>query len=111
MPLILGAPGIAFPRIDNIGFIRLLPSLILVLLGGIAERGVRIEWTVYPLLSVRIAHAGTRTILSFHLAVLFSVLGTVNLLTSVINIRSTGIIIDQMALLFIKYSLLRFYFY
>jgi cytochrome c oxidase subunit 1 len=39
VPLIIGAPDIAFPRINNISFWLLPPSLILLLTGGLVERG------------------------------------------------------------------------
>ncbi len=39
VPLMLGAPDIAFPRLNNISFWLLAPSLVLLLVGGIIERG------------------------------------------------------------------------
>jgi len=39
VPLIIGAPDMAFPRINNISFWLLPPSLILLLTGGLVERG------------------------------------------------------------------------
>jgi len=39
VPLILGAPDIAFPRINNIRFWLLPPSLTLLLIRRIVERG------------------------------------------------------------------------
>jgi len=40
LPLIVGAPDIAFPRINNIRFWLLPPSLTLLLSSGIVESGV-----------------------------------------------------------------------
>lgn len=40
MPLILGAPDIAFPRINNLSFWLLPPSVLLLLLSGLVETGV-----------------------------------------------------------------------
>lgn len=101
VPLILGAPDIAFPRINNIRFWLLPPSLTLLLIRGIVERGVGTGWTVYPPLSARIAHAGASVdlgIFSLHLAGVSSILGAVNFLTTVINIRPSGITIDRIPL-------------
>lgn len=40
VPLILGAPDIAFPRMNNMSFWLLPPSLTLLLGSGLVERGV-----------------------------------------------------------------------
>jgi len=98
VPLIIGAPDIAFPRINNIRFWLLPPSLILLLRGGLVERGAGTGWTVYPPLSAGIAHAGASvdlSIFSLHLAGASSILGAVNFITTIINIRSVGMTWDR----------------
>jgi len=40
VPLMLGAPDMAFPRMNNMSFWLLPPSLILLLFSGAVERGV-----------------------------------------------------------------------
>jgi len=87
VPIIIGAPDIAFPRINNIRFWLLPPSLILLLTGGLVERGAGTGWTVYPPLSRTIAHAGASvdlSIFSLHLAGASSILGAVNFITTII---------------------------
>ena len=101
IPLILGAPDIAFPRINNIRFWLLPPSLSLLLSRSIVESGAGTGWTVYPPLSSRIAHAGRSVdlaIFSLHLAGISSILGAVNFITTIINIRTTGITLDRIPL-------------
>lgn len=101
MPLILGAPDIAFPRINNISFWLLPPALTLLLVSSIVENGAGTGWTVYPPLSSNIAHGGASVdlaIFSLHLAGISSILGAVNFITTVINIRSTGITFDRIPL-------------
>lgn len=101
VPLILGAPDIAFPRINNISFWLLPPSLTLLLSSSIVENGAGTGWTVYPPLSARIAHRGASVdlaIFSLHLAGVSSILGSVNFITTVINIRSNGITLDRIPL-------------
>jgi len=101
IPLIIGAPDIAFPRINNISFWLLPPSLSLLLAGGLVERGAGTGWTVYPPLSANLAHAGRSvdlSIFSLHLAGASSILGAVNFITTIINIRSSGMSWDQIPL-------------
>lgn len=101
IPLILGAPDIAFPRLNNIRFWLLPPSLTLLLSRAAVEKGVGTGWTVYPPLARNIAHAGPSVdlaIFSLHLAGVSSILGALNFITTVINIRSKGLRLERVPL-------------
>nr|YP_008082883.1 cytochrome c oxidase subunit I [Paralithodes brevipes]BAN28989.1 cytochrome oxidase subunit I [Paralithodes brevipes] len=101
VPLMLGAPDMAFPRMNNMSFWLLPPSLTLLLTSGMVESGVGTGWTVYPPLSAAIAHAGASVdlgIFSLHLAGVSSILGAVNFMTTVINMRPQGMTLDRMPL-------------
>nr|UJG45294.1 cytochrome c oxidase subunit I [Beris vallata] len=101
VPLMLGAPDMAFPRMNNMSFWMLPPSLTLLLASSMVEAGAGTGWTVYPPLSASIAHGGASVdlaIFSLHLAGISSILGAVNFITTVINMRSTGITFDRMPL-------------
>ncbi len=101
VPLILGAPDMAFPRLNNIRFWFLLPALVLLLLRGLVERGAGTGWTVYPPLRRNIAHAGASVdfaIFSLHLAGISSLLGAVNFIRTVGNLRALGIGLDNVPL-------------
>uniref|UniRef100_UPI0022FD88D3 cytochrome c oxidase subunit I n=1 Tax=Dexia fulvifera TaxID=569034 RepID=UPI0022FD88D3 len=101
VPLMLGAPDMAFPRMNNMSFWLLPPSLLLLLVGGMVENGAGTGWTVYPPLSSNIAHNGASvdlTIFSLHLAGISSIMGAVNFITTVINMRATGITLDRIPL-------------
>nr|YP_009867060.1 cytochrome c oxidase subunit I [Zeugodacus proprediaphora]YP_010310497.1 cytochrome c oxidase subunit I [Zeugodacus scutellaris]QKG04009.1 cytochrome c oxidase subunit I [Zeugodacus proprediaphora]UMY76032.1 cytochrome c oxidase subunit I [Zeugodacus scutellaris] len=101
VPLMLGAPDMAFPRMNNMSFWLLPPSLTLLLVSSMVENGAGTGWTVYPPLSSIIAHGGASVdlaIFSLHLAGISSILGAVNFITTVINMRSTGITFDRMPL-------------
>jgi len=90
VPLMLGAPDMAFPRMNNISFWLLPPALVLLLSSGAVERGVGTGWTVYPPLSRNVAHAGGSVdlaIFSLHLAGVSSILGAINFITTIINMR------------------------
>nr|YP_009316847.1 cytochrome c oxidase subunit I [Megaloprepus caerulatus]AOW43829.1 cytochrome c oxidase subunit I [Megaloprepus caerulatus] len=101
VPLMLGAPDMAFPRLNNMSFWLLPPSLTLLLASSMVESGAGTGWTVYPPLAGAIAHAGASvdlTIFSLHLAGVSSILGAINFITTVINMKSPGTKIDQMPL-------------
>lgn len=91
----------AFPRINNIRFWILPPSLSLLLISSLVENGAGTGWTVYPPLASNIAHGGSSVdlaIFSLHLAGISSILGAVNFITTIINIRSNGITFDRIPL-------------
>merc|ERR1712110_1300450 len=101
VPLILGAADIAFPRINNIRFWFLIPALIILLSRSLVERGAGTGWTVYPPLSRNVSHAGASVdfaIFSLHLAGVSSLLGAVNFISTLRNLRAIGLLIDRMPL-------------
>nr|QWB85743.1 cytochrome c oxidase subunit I [Acanthocinus griseus] len=101
VPLMLGAPDMAFPRMNNMSFWLLPPSLTLLIMSSIVENGAGTGWTVYPPLSSNIAHAGSSVdlaIFSLHLAGISSILGAVNFITTIINMRPAGMTFDMMPL-------------
>jgi len=91
----------AFPRLNNIRFWFLLPALVLLLRRGIVESGAGTGWTVYPPLSRNIAHGGGSVdlaIFSLHLAGISSMLGAVNFIRTIGNLRVNGIYLDRIPL-------------
>nr|QCP68873.1 cytochrome c oxidase subunit 1 [Cryptolestes ferrugineus] len=101
VPLMLGAPDMAFPRMNNMSFWLLPPSLSLLLMSSIVEKGAGTGWTVYPPLSSNIAHGGSSVdlaIFSLHLAGISSILGAVNFISTVINMRPQGMTLERMPL-------------
>nr|APB02766.1 cytochrome c oxidase subunit I [Hycleus cichorii] len=101
VPLMLGAPDMAFPRMNNMSFWLLPPSLTLLIMSSIVENGAGTGWTVYPPLSSNIAHGGSSVdlaIFSLHLAGVSSILGAVNFISTVINMRPAGMTFDRMPL-------------
>nr|YP_010034187.1 cytochrome c oxidase subunit I [Arhopalus unicolor]QOW83726.1 cytochrome c oxidase subunit I [Arhopalus unicolor] len=98
VPLMLGAPDMAFPRMNNMSFWLLPPSLTLLIMSSIVENGAGTGWTVYPPLSANVAHSGASVdlaIFSLHLAGISSILGAVNFITTVINMRPKGMSLDR----------------
>nr|YP_009695245.1 cytochrome c oxidase subunit 1 [Alicella gigantea]QAT19460.1 cytochrome c oxidase subunit 1 [Alicella gigantea] len=101
VPLMLGSPDMAFPRMNNMSFWLLPPSLTLLMMSGLVESGVGTGWTVYPPLSAATAHSGASVdlaIFSLHLAGASSILGAINFISTIINMRSPGMLLDRMPL-------------
>lgn len=91
----------AFPRLNNLSFWLLPPSLTLLLLRGLVERGAGTGWTVYPPLAGGLAHRGPSVdlaIFSLHLAGASSILGALNFISTVLNIRAPGLSFDKLPL-------------
>ena len=101
VPLMLGAPDIAFPRMNNLRFWLLPPSLLLLFISSIAEIGVGTGWTVYPPLASTVGHSGSSVdfaIFSLHLAGASSIIGAINFISTIINIRIEGITMEKVPL-------------
>nr|QXG82660.1 cytochrome c oxidase subunit 1 [Curculionidae sp. BMNH 1042554] len=101
VPLMLGAPDMAFPRLNNMSFWLLPPSLTLLLMSSMVDKGAGTGWTVYPPLSANIAHEGSSVdlaIFSLHMAGVSSILGAINFISTVINMRPIGMTYDRMPL-------------
>nr|CAD56922.1 cytochrome oxidase subunit I [Ciona robusta] len=94
IPLMVGAPDMAFPRMNNMSFWLLPPSFFLLLKSGFSgSAGVGTGWTVYPPLSANIGHSNTgvdMAIFSLHLAGVSSILGSVNFLVTLFNMKNKG---------------------
>jgi len=101
VPLLIGAPDMSFPRINNISFWLLPPSFLLLLISRMVEGGAGTGWTVYPPLSGPIFHGSSSVdlaIFSLHLAGASSILGAINFITTIINIRAPGMSIERLSL-------------
>uniref|UniRef100_A0AAU6QGK2 Cytochrome c oxidase subunit 1 n=1 Tax=Prionospio sp. 6 MH-2023 TaxID=3059274 RepID=A0AAU6QGK2_9ANNE len=101
LPLMLGAPDMSFPRLNNLSFWLLPPSLALLITSAAVEKGVGTGWTVYPPLSDNLAHAGPSVdlaIFSLHLAGVSSILGSLNFMSTIINMRVKGLLMERMSL-------------
>lgn len=101
VPIIISAPDIAFPRINNIRFWLLPPSLLLLLSSSLIESGAGTGWTVYPPLSNNISHRGAAVdlaIFSLHIAGISSIMGSINFISTILNIRPIEISLEQIPL-------------
>lgn len=101
VPILIGAPDMAFPRLNNISFWLLPPSLLLLLSSALVEVGSGTGWTVYPPLSGITSHSGGAVdlaIFSLHLSGISSILGSINFITTIFNMRGPGMTMHRLPL-------------
>nr|YP_009573160.1 cytochrome c oxidase subunit 1 [Aspergillus pseudoglaucus]QBF44537.1 cytochrome c oxidase subunit 1 [Aspergillus pseudoglaucus] len=101
LPLLVGGPDMAFPRLNNISFWLLVPSLLLFVFSATIENGAGTGWTLYPPLSGIQSHSGPSVdlaIFGLHLSGISSMLGAMNFITTLLNMRSPGISFHKLAL-------------
>jgi cytochrome c oxidase subunit 1 len=101
IPIMIGAVDMAFPRLNNVSFWLLVPSLILLLSSAFLESGAGTGWTIYPPLSSIQSHSGGAVdllIFSLHLSGISSMLGAINFISTVLNMRAPGMSLHKMPL-------------
>ena len=101
IPLMIGAPDMAFPRLNNISFWLLVPAFLLLLLSAFVGSGAGTGWTIYPPLSGILGHPDMSVdmaIFSLHLAGASSILGALNFITTIFNMRAPGMTMHKMPL-------------
>jgi cytochrome c oxidase subunit 1 len=101
VPLMIGAPDMAFPRLNNISFWLMPSSIILLLLSAYVEVCAGTGWTVYPPLSSITGHSGPSVdlaIFSLHLAGVSSMVGAINFICTIKNMRVAGLTSERLSL-------------
>jgi cytochrome c oxidase subunit 1 len=101
LPIYIGAPDMAFPRLNNLSFWLLPPSLILLIMSSLVSGGAGVGWTVYPPLSSYLFSPGGAVdlaIFSLHMAGASSILGALNFITTVINMRLPNLWMSRLPL-------------
>jgi cytochrome c oxidase subunit 1 len=79
----------------------LIPSLLLFVFASLIENGAGTGWTLYPPLSGLQSHSGPSVdmaIFALHLSGISSLLGAMNFITTILNMRSPGIRLHKLAL-------------
>ena len=91
IPMMIGAPDMALPRMNNWSF-WILPFAFTMLLGSLftVGGGPASGWTLYAPLSVQGGVGVDMTILSIHMMGISSVLGAINIIVTIMNMRAPG---------------------
>ncbi|WP_221621195.1 cytochrome c oxidase subunit I [Halomonas sp. YLB-10] len=100
VPLQIGAPDMALPRLNNFSF-WLLPIAFTLMLSTLFMPGgaPNFGWTFYAPLSTTYAPPSTTFfILSLHIAGISSILGAINIIATILNLRAPGMRLMDMTL-------------
>ena len=106
VPLMIGAPDMAMPRMNNISFWLLPVSFTLLITsmfvpGPPGANGFGGGWVLYPPLSGKDANPGLAmdlVIFSLHVAGISSILGAINFIVTILNMRAPGMTLHKMPL-------------
>src|SRR3954453_2822901 len=99
IPLQVGAPDMALPRLNNFSF-WILPFAFSILFctlfvpGGGPAGG----WTLYPPLVLQTSEAFPKVIFAIHLMGASSILGAINVIVTIMNMRAPGMTLLRMPL-------------
>jgi len=99
IPMMIGAPDMALPRMNNWSF-WILPFAFAILLstlfmdGGAPAGG----WTMYPPLVLQTGDAFPFLIFSVHLMGISSIMGAINVIVTIVNMRAPGMTMMKMPL-------------
>lgn len=91
----------AFPRLNNVSFWLIPPAFMLTILSTLVESGPGTGWTLYPPLASISAHSGGSVdllIFSLHLLGISSLLGSINFICTIFNMRTNGMTLSDMPL-------------
>ncbi len=104
MPLQIGAPDMAFPRMNNLSFWLYIAGTSLAVAsvlapGGEGGRGSGVGWVLYPPLSTGEAgYSMDLAIFAVHLSGASSILGSINIITTFLNMRAPGMTMHKVPL-------------
>jgi cytochrome c oxidase subunit 1 len=101
VPILIGAPDMAFPRLNNISFWLLPPATLLLVISALTENGPGTGWTLYPPLSNILYQSGPAVdlaIFALHILGISSLLGAINFIATIFNMRAPGLSMHKMPL-------------
>ncbi len=101
IPLMIGAPDMALPRMNNLSFwllpagaTMLILSFVVPFFGGGSQ--INTGWTLYPPLSTQVGMAMDFLIFALHLMGISSILASINIIVTLLNMRAPGMTLMKM---------------
>ena len=102
IPLMIGAPDMALPRLNNLSFWILPAAATMLVLSFIIPffpgggTPINTGWTLYPPLSLKVGMSMDFLIFAIHLLGISSVLASINIIVTIFNMRTTGMSLMNM---------------
>jgi cytochrome c oxidase subunit 1 len=99
VPLQIGAPDMAFARMNNLSFWLLIPAALMLagsffMPGGAPAAG----WTIYAPLTLQMGPSMDAAIFSLHILGASSIMGSINIIVTILNMRAPGMTLMKMPL-------------
>ncbi len=100
IPLMIGAPDMALPRLNNMSFWMLVAGVVLLASTLFMEGGApACGWTFYPPLVLRdCGHALPFAVFSVHMLGISSIMGAINIIATILNMRAPKMTLMKMPL-------------
>ena len=99
VPLQIGAPDMAFARMNNLSFWLVIPAALLLLASFFVPGGATAAgWTLYAPLSIQMGMGMDLAIFAVHILGASSIMGSINIVTTILNMRAPGMTLMKMPL-------------
>jgi cytochrome c oxidase subunit I len=97
IPLQIGAPDMAFARMNNLSFWLLIPAALMLVMtffmpGGAPAAG----WTIYAPLTLQMGPSMDMAIFALHILGASSIMGSINIIVTILNMRAPGMTLMKM---------------
>ncbi|MBL8382048.1 MAG: cytochrome c oxidase subunit I [Burkholderiales bacterium] len=97
IPLQIGAPDMAFARMNNWSFWLLVPAAMLLVISFFVPGGATAAgWTLYAPLSTQMGLGMDLGIFAMHIMGASSIMGSINIVTTILNMRAPGMTLMKM---------------
>ncbi|MDQ5939419.1 MAG: cytochrome c oxidase subunit [Pseudomonadota bacterium] len=97
VPMMIGAPDMALPRMNNMSFWLLVAGVLLLASTLFMEGGAPAGgWTLYPPLVLQTGKALPFAIFSVHLLGISSIMGAINIVATILNMRAPSMSLMKM---------------
>ena len=99
IPMMIGAPDMAFARMNNWSFWLLPPAAILLVSSFFVPGGAPAGgWTIYAPLSTQMGPGMDLGIFALHIMGASSIMGSINIVVTILNMRAPGMTLMKMPL-------------
>jgi cytochrome c oxidase subunit 1 len=99
IPMMIGAPDMALPRMNNMSFWLLVAGILLLASTLFMEGGAPASgWTLYPPLVLQTGKALPFAVFAVHLLGISSIMGAINIIATIFNMRAPGMTLMKMPL-------------